>query len=109
MPKVLESLVSGVLEWWSIGVPKLNRFEFRVPARDELGRVGYGLKYCKLNAAVHDSQLGTRNTQRKNEPNTPVLQCSEINWNWKLPPWITFFWVHDPKKIIDITICVQYV
>ena len=46
----------------------LKCFEFRVPARDELGRVGSGLKYCKLNSAVHNSQLVTRNTQRKNEP-----------------------------------------
>ena len=42
-----------------------KRFEFRV--------AGYGLKYCELNAAVHDSQPVTRNTQRKNEASTPVL------------------------------------
>jgi len=40
---------------------KFKRFEFRVPARDELGRVGYGLKYCKRNAAVQNAQLVIRN------------------------------------------------
>ena len=42
-----------------------KHFEFRVP--------GSGLKYCKISSAVHDPQLATRNTQRKNEPNTPKL------------------------------------
>jgi len=28
--------------------------------------------------------------------NTPVLQCSKINRNWMLPPWINPFWVIDP-------------
>jgi hypothetical protein len=42
----------------------LKRFELRVAS--------YGLKYCELNAAVHDSQRVTRNAQRKNESNTPV-------------------------------------
>ena len=56
-------LIRVTLEWWNIGVSKLKRFEFRVP--------GYGLKYCKLNSAVQDPQLVTRNTQRKNEPSTP--------------------------------------
>jgi hypothetical protein len=65
-PKVREFGCEG-----RVGVLKLKRFEFRVPAHDEpigrelradgLGRVGYGLKYCKLNAAAHDSQLVTRN------------------------------------------------
>ena len=56
------------MECWSVGVSKLKRFEFRVP--------GYGFKYCKINSAVHDSQLATRNTQRKNEHITPPLQYS---------------------------------
>ncbi len=53
------------MERWSIGVSELKYFEFRVSRS--------GLKYCKLNSAVHDPQLVTRNTQRKNEPNAPKL------------------------------------
>ena len=53
------------MEYWSVEIEA-----FRVSRS--------GLKYCKLNSAVHDSQLVTRNTQQKNEPNTPLLQCSEI-------------------------------
>jgi hypothetical protein len=59
-----------------------NYFEFRVP--------GYGLRYCKLNSAVHDSQLATRNSQRKNEPNTPKLIEIESSHDG-----LPYFWVID--------------
>ena len=36
---------------------------------------------------------------------TPVRQYSEINWNWKLPRWISFFWAIDPKYL-SITVGV---
>ena len=51
--------------WWKPTI-SINLEVFRV-ARS-------GLKYCKLTSAVHVSQLVTRNTQRKNEPITPVIQ-----------------------------------
>jgi hypothetical protein len=51
-----------------IGVLKMKGFELRVP--------GCGSKDCRQNSAVRDPQLVTRNTQRKNEPNTPLLQYS---------------------------------
>ncbi len=54
-----------------MGASDLKRFEFRVP--------GYGLKYCKLNSEVHDSQLVTRNTQQKNKSITPTLVKSVKN------------------------------
>jgi hypothetical protein len=54
------------MEHCSAGVLKLKRFEFRVPS--------YGLKYCKLNSAVHYLQHATRVESLLQYSSTPTLQ-----------------------------------
>jgi hypothetical protein len=54
------------MEYWSVGVMKLNRFEFRVP--------GCGLKYYIIDAAAHNPQLVTRNTQRRKSPSRQCVR-----------------------------------
>jgi hypothetical protein len=53
------------MEYWSVEIEsiRVSCFELRV-------------KYCKLNAETHDSQLVIRNTQRVKESITPTLQHS---------------------------------
>ena len=62
-----EFLIVPVLEWWP-------------PARRAYGSERE-LECWKM-----------RHHSFSHYSNTPVLHYSEINWNWKLPRWITFFW-----------------